>query len=102
LKSKKAHYPIVLVTWDDATNLDLGWSKGKPDPTPHIMFSVGFLLNETDGHLILAMDTDSDGSHNTQGQIPKGMVKSVKILKKANMPKPSEGARVKDDRSQTV
>jgi len=96
VKNHKPKRPIVLVTWDDAATLDLGWSKENPVPEPHIMFSVGFLLTETNDHIVLAMDTDIGLGHNGQGQIPKGMIRSMKILKKANTPKTQEGTKVKD------
>ena len=51
-------------------------------PTPQIALSVGFLVKETDDHIQIAQDTDADGAHNGRSQIPRGMVKRMKVLRK--------------------
>jgi hypothetical protein len=51
-------------------------------PEPALALSAGFLVYQDDEHIVLAQDTDADGEHNGRGQIPRGMVKSLKVLKK--------------------
>ena len=45
---------------------------------------MGFLIEQTKDHLILAQDTDEHAHHNGRGQIPMGMVKKIKMLRKAD------------------
>ncbi len=79
----KQHYDMVEVWWDDASGFRHGWF-GKLDALePQMALSVGFLIRETDDHIMIASDTDSEGNHNGRTQIPRGMVKRLKILKKA-------------------
>jgi len=75
---------MVEVIWDDATELDAGWEDEIDDIEPHYALSVGFLLRKTPHHIVLAMDIDKDGMHNGRAQIPRGMVKSLKVLRKAD------------------
>ncbi len=76
----KQPYPIVAVLWDDATALD-GWAADE-EPKPCLVLSVGFLVKKTRTHLILAQDLAPDGHKCGRGQIPMGMVKQIKVLKK--------------------
>ena len=46
--------------------------------------SVGFLLHKDKDHYVIALDTDEHGAHNGRSQIPTGMVKKVKVLRKAD------------------
>jgi hypothetical protein len=83
-------YDLVEVIWDDAAGLKDGWKATHEMPDPYIALSVGFLLQDTGQHIIIAQDTDAEGSHNGRTQIPSGMVKRIKVLKKAD--------KVKDDK----
>jgi hypothetical protein len=76
-----------MVTWDDAAGFRHGWTSKEEQLIPQLAVSVGFLIRETEDHILIAQDTDADGSHNGRGQIPRGMIKSLIILKKATMPK---------------
>lgn len=49
--------------------------------------SVGFLIQETPDHIRIAQDTDEEGAHNGRTQIPRGMVKKLKVLRKKDAPK---------------
>ena len=87
------HYPLVEVIWDDAAGLKDGWKATHEMPDPYIALSVGFLIKDTPGHIIIAQDTDQEGSHNGRTQIPRGMVKKIRVLRKADTvksPKPTE------------
>lgn len=81
-KRPKQHYDLVEVVWDDAAGLKDGWTAKHEKPEPYIALSVGFLIHDGADHILIAQDTDSDGSHNGRTQIPRGMVKNVKILRK--------------------
>jgi hypothetical protein len=87
------HYDLVEVVWDDAAGLRDGWTAKHEKPEPYIALSVGFLIADTPAHIMIAQDTDGDGSHNGRTQIPRGMVKKMKVLRKRDQPKeksPSE------------
>jgi len=92
LKRPIQKYPLVEVLWDDATHLELGWKTQeeftKEGGSFEIVMSVGFLVRETDNHVVLAMDVDREGQHNQRGQIPRAMIKSMRLLRKADQPKP--------------
>jgi hypothetical protein len=77
---------VVEVTWDDATALD-GWSSGEEEIKPCLVLSVGFLVKKTKTHIVLAQDIAPDGHRCGRGQIPRGMVKRIKVLKKKDASK---------------
>ena len=89
VRRPKQKYNLCEVIWDDATSLSQGWKNpeefAKEPIKPEIVLSVGFVVKETEDYLILAMDTDSDGDHASRSQIPKGMVRSMKVLRKADL-----------------
>ena len=88
IKRPFQHYPLVEIIWDDAAGLKDGLKATREMPDPYIALSVGFLVRESNDHIIIAQDTDEEGSHNGRTQIPRGMVKSIKILRKADVKKP--------------
>lgn len=94
LKRPAQKYPLVEVWWDDATSISQGWQTkevfDKEEIKPEIVLSVGFLVKDAEAHIILAMDTDGDGDHASRSQIPKGMVRHMKILRKAEIPPAAE------------
>lgn len=75
-------YDLVEIWWDDASALDAGWTEKVEEPEPQMCISVGFLIKQTEKHVIIAMDLDPEGKHNGRSQIPVGMVKHTKILRK--------------------
>jgi hypothetical protein len=81
-------FPLVEVVWDDAAAMTHGWKTkeefDKESVIPELMLSVGFLIKETPDHIIIAMDVDRDGGSNQRSQIPRSMVKKIKILRKAD------------------
>jgi len=76
--------PLVKVIWDDACNRsDIGWNDADDVEIKHqLVMTVGFMVKETPEHIIICSTKDM-GSDNVNGhfQIPKGMVKSIKVLK---------------------
>ena len=77
----KQLYPMVEVWWDDASGFRHGWMDKSEDLQPQMVLSVGFLINESPDHVIIAGDTDPLGAHNGRTQIPRGMIKNMKILR---------------------
>ena len=61
--------------------MESGWTT-KVKPEPALAMSAGYLVFQDKDHLVLAQDTDDKGEHNGRGQIPRGMVKQIKVLKK--------------------
>ena len=96
IKRPFQHYDMVEVTWDDAAGLRHGWLNKAEKMVPQLVISVGFLVLETADHILIAQDTDEEGSHNGRTQIPRGMVKSMKVLRQATKPK-AEKVRENDD-----
>jgi len=82
IKRPYQHYDLVEVIWDDAQGLRHGWSSKEEKLEPSIALSVGFLVKHTDDHILIAQDTDEEGSHNGRTQIPRGMVKRMRVLRK--------------------
>jgi len=73
--------PIVMVVWEDAKTLDAtSWVENR-DHTykPHLVFSVGFLLSDTENGVILtqAWNPELIGARD---QIPKSMIRSMTFL----------------------
>jgi hypothetical protein len=81
------HYNLVEVIWDDAAGIKDGWTAKHEKVEPYIALSVGFLIKDEGDHILIAQDTDGDGQHNGRTQIPRGMVKKIKILRKKDAPK---------------
>ena len=71
-------FPLVEVIWDDAETSD-GWEEPTSDLKPAIATTVGFLVRETDKHLLIASTYDPNHT-NGRIQIPIGMVVSRKVL----------------------
>jgi hypothetical protein len=87
VKRPEQHYPLCEVIWDDAAGLRHGWLDKAGPLVPQLALSVGFLIKETEDHIVIAQDTDAEGGHNGRSQVPKGMVKHIKVLRKADKPK---------------
>lgn len=75
-------FDMVEVVWNDAAALTDGWTAEIEKDEPQLALSVGFLIRDTKEHIIIAQDLDAAGHHNGRSQIPKGMVKSMKVLRK--------------------
>ena len=87
IKRPFQHYDLVEVIWDDAAGFRDGW-KDKIDPLePQLALSVGFLIVDTEHHIVIAGDTDERGAHNGRTQIPRGMVRRMKVLRKKDQQK---------------
>ena len=87
LKRPTQCYPQVECWWDDAAGLRHGWMDRTEKPKAQMVISVGFLIVDEGDHIIIAQDTDADGAHNGRTQIPRGMVKNLKLLRKKDAPK---------------
>ena len=86
-------FDLVEVTWDDASSLEHGWvDPADEKPQPQLVKTVGFLVNESDHYLVIASTTDGNWV-NGRFQIPKGMVRSCKPLRRKRKAKDSGLAR---------
>ena len=72
------------VWWDDASEMETGWTDELKKPDMALALSAGFLVHKDKDHIVIALDTDEQGMHNGRGQIPAGMVKKIKVLRKAD------------------
>ena len=75
---------MVEVMWDDASELTAGWTDEIEKTEPALALSVGFLVRETKDHIVIAQDLDEAGHHNGRSQIPRGMVKKIRVIRKAD------------------
>lgn len=82
-------FDLVEVVWNDASELTSGWTDKLDEDAPALALSVGFLVRETKEHIVIAQDLDEEGHHNGRSQIPRGMVKKMKVLRKKDTPKPN-------------
>ena len=80
---KRPHqaFDLVEVIWDDAAAQENGWSN-VVTAEPQLVLTVGFLIYRRRDYVVIASDTDADGGHNGRTQIPRGMVKSMRVLRK--------------------
>ena len=85
IKRPKQCYPLAEIWWADASEMEGGWQADLEPPAMALALSVGFLIHKDQNHYVLALDTDENGHHNGRSQIPTGMVKKIKILRKADM-----------------
>ena len=75
-------FDLVHVVWDDATDLDLGWKDSEDlKPEEEHITSVGFLVKETESHIVLASCVSKDGFHNGHFQIPRALIVKLKKLR---------------------
>jgi len=75
-------YPLVEIVWDDASS-DAGWQEVENIKfEPQIVTSVGFLIAESKKYVILG-HTYSGDAYIGWFQIPKGMIITRKVLKRA-------------------
>lgn len=78
----KQPFPIVQVIWTDAETSQ-GWEHmDEEKPTVPEVVTVGFLVKESDSVVLVASTIGHDRSHNSRISIPKGMIKSVTVLRK--------------------
>lgn len=70
------------MVWNDASALTDGWADEIEKDEPQLALSVGFLIRDTKEHIVIAQDIDEHGHHNGRSQIPRGMVKRIKVLRK--------------------
>lgn len=87
IKRPKQIYPLVEVIWEDIGEHEGGWISKADIIKPILMLSIGFLVADTDEHIVIAMDLCSDGTTNQRAQLPKGVIKKLKILRKAYVEK---------------
>lgn len=84
MKVKRPHqkYDLVEVIWEDASDATAGWTTEIEEDEPALALSVGFLVKKTKERIYLAQDLDHEGHHNGRGQIPAGMVRQIKVIRK--------------------
>jgi hypothetical protein len=78
--------PLVLVVWEDATELDTtAWVQDMThdyQPDQAIVHSVGFLLHESRAGVVLTSAWCEDGQQVARReQIPKGMIRKITRLR---------------------
>lgn len=99
-KKTTLRFPIVLVVWDDAEGGGGGWTDVPEELHHKLVTTVGFLVKQTDSHILLCMDYEDDGGLQIAGksQIPIGMVQSIKYITKYTL---SKGASDNDTKANT-
>jgi hypothetical protein len=85
VKRLKVRFPLIEILWDDAATMVQGWEPADDIRLDEQMcVTVGFLVKETEQHLMIASTVDVDGNTNGRFQIPRQMVKSQRVVRKAN------------------
>lgn len=79
MKTGKYPYNVVEIVWDDAEAQEAGWAPAPDKLTESLAMTVGFLIKETKKHVLISHTTDAE-QINGRLQIPKGMIKSIKVL----------------------
>lgn len=81
-KNSKRKHKIVLIEWNDAESIDAWTFENELDHEIAPAESVGWLLNESNESVTLALNHDiKNGSYSCIMKIPKGMIVSRKILR---------------------
>jgi hypothetical protein len=77
---------IASIYWVDSSSYNLGWNDEKDlDLKP--IFTVGFIINETDEAYYLSHTIGYEGVHFDLFCIPKGCVKDIAYLEAPNVSK---------------
>jgi len=75
--------PFVEVVWDDAETF-CGWDVAPEKLKARLVLTCGFLVKETEDHLLIAntISPDDEGNlhNNSRIQIPTNMVKHYKVI----------------------
>lgn len=83
---------LVEIKWDDASALEHGWADPKDEkPVAQIVTTVGFLVADTTDYVVIAHTTDGQFV-NGRFQIPKGMIRTIRPLRKKRKPKKATDA----------
>ena len=78
--SGDAPFKLVEVIWDDA-EAQTGWEDPPKKIKPAVAVTVGFLVAESDRHIIVASTIGTgENSTNLRLQIPRGMCQSIRTL----------------------
>lgn len=76
-------YPLVEIQWDDAATSH-GWEAAEDLETEaEIAVTIGFIVKETQDHIIVASTIDANGNTNGRIQIPKKMIRRRRVIRKA-------------------
>lgn len=82
MKLEEVPFDLVSVVWDDA-EADTGWDKVST-PKEALVLTVGFLIKKTRKHIVIAGSvTTGEFNTNQRMQIPRAMIQSIEVLKKA-------------------
>lgn len=77
--------PLVLIQWEDATELDTEpWThdtKHEYRPQEAVMSSVGFLLHESKKGVVITSAWSDGGVLGRREQIPRGMIRQIVRLR---------------------
>lgn len=90
----------VLIHWLDITSFEQPWASKEEasELMPAEMWSAGVLLKDLPSHVVLAgtvgPSSDEDHSYGNVNSIPRGAVKSIRVLKEHGF---YEGAVENDD-----
>lgn len=74
-------FDLVEIVWDDAAAHENEWTD-VVQVKPQLVLSVGFLVYAKRDYVVIAQDVDDEGGHNGRTQIPRGMVRSLRVLRK--------------------
>lgn len=75
--------PVYAVLWTDATK----YEDAPHTPTTALGVTVGFLLEDTHEHIVIAQEVFDDGEYRSVVCIPRGMVKALAEIGNCAIPR---------------
>lgn len=81
MKLPPLQFDLVEVIWEDAAAHKPEWTT-EVSVCNSLVRSAGYLIYCKRDCVVIAQDLDSEGEHNGRTQIPRGMVKSMKVLRR--------------------
>lgn len=75
-------FDMVEIVWDDTAAHENVWMEEITKLRPHLVHSVGFLVYLKKDYAVIAQDVDHEGQHNGRTQIPRAMIRLMRVLRR--------------------
>lgn len=77
----KLRHDVVLVIWDDAAQLNLGWMEEVDiEVRQMLVCTLGYLVKKTRQHILVASTVGEHAHCHAQFQIPRKMIQDIKVI----------------------
>jgi hypothetical protein len=79
----RLRHDLVLITWDDAGELGLGWvMDSEVKPKQMLVHTIGFVIARTRSHIVISSTVSEPFANHAQFQIPRKMIQTQQIIGK--------------------